>query len=119
MQALPARLSPGEFSCAFRLNLLNLKKRIPKRFDPHFWDYKLCQRNTRNPPSDWSTSEVHYFSDHMNGIYNYYHFAINAGETKVFTIGFFVDEVLLENGELLLPVNSGQGYIQILAMEPE
>ena len=71
------------------------------------------------PPSDWSTSEVHYFSDHMNGIYNYYHFAINAGETKVFTIGFFVDEVLLENGELLLPVNSGQGYIQILAMEPE
>lgn len=70
-------------------------------------------------PSDWSTSEVHYFSDHMNGIYNYYHFAINAGETKVFTIGFFVDEVLLENGELLLPVNSGQGYIQILAMEPE
>lgn len=55
----------------------------------------------------------------MNGICNYYHFAINAGETKVFTIGFFVDEVLLENGELLLPVNSGQGYIQILAMEPE
>lgn len=55
----------------------------------------------------------------MNGIYNYYHFAINAGETKVITIGFFVDEVLLENGELLLPVNSGQGYIQILAMEPE
>ena len=26
---------------------------------------------------------------------------------------------MLENGELLLPDNSGQGYIQILAMEPE
>ena len=52
-------------------------------------------------------TEVDYFSEHSNGGTNYYHFKMNANETKTMQIGFAVPADQLEQGNFQIACDMG------------
>lgn len=51
--------------------------------------------------------DVDYFSGHMNGATNYFHFATNAYDTHHFVVGSYVRTEVLESGNFLVGVETG------------
>ncbi len=57
--------------------------------------------------SDFPFIDADYFSGHMNGATNYFHFATNAYDTHHFVVGSYVRTEVLESGNLLVGVETG------------
>lgn len=57
--------------------------------------------------SGYVGTEVNYFSEHSNGLTNYYHFVMNANETKTMQIGFVVPVSQLEAGNFQIACDLG------------
>ncbi|MBQ2667469.1 MAG: DUF4179 domain-containing protein [Clostridia bacterium] len=53
-------------------------------------------------------TEVAYFSGHMNGAANYYHFASNKEDSHSFVVGFYVPDKFVESGEWMVGINTGE-----------
>ena len=53
-------------------------------------------------------TEVAYFSGHMNGAANYYHFASNKEDSHSFVVGFYVPNKFVESGEWMVGINTGE-----------
>lgn len=52
---------------------------------------------------------VAYFSGHMDGTTNYYHFAANAHDAHEFVVGFYIPDEILSTSEWVIGVlNGGQ-----------
>lgn len=51
--------------------------------------------------------DIDYFSGHMNGMTNYYHFAMNENDARDFTVGAFIPDELLTAGGLYIGVADG------------
>lgn len=61
-------------------------------------------------PERFEEPTMDYFSGHMNGVTNYYHFASNANDTHDFVLGCYVTEDRLASGEWVIRVLSGEKY---------
>lgn len=52
--------------------------------------------------------DIPYFSGHMRGFTNYYHFASNAYDSHDFVVGFYVPTAAVESGNWLIGVENGE-----------
>ena len=68
-------------------------------------DYAHCYPRYQK---DVGSLEIAYFSGHMNGMSNYYHFATNAYDTHDFVVGFYVSDALLSSGNWVIGVLDGE-----------
>ena len=74
-----------------------------------YWISTYCRLqkiNVDNNDRFLSSGEIPYFSGAMSGITNYYHFVMNANDERTFTVGFYVEEEQLTNGNLQISLEA-------------
>lgn len=72
------------------------------------WISDFAMPLAENLRPDAIRNDVAYFSNHMDGVTNYYHFAVNDEDALSFTVGFYIPEGYVESGEWMVGINTGE-----------